>query len=81
MGTKTVYPARMGRHKYEPPPDVAKRAAALLKAQTALEAAEDKFQADLIALHGEGDVPVAYLAEVLGRDRKGVYRAMGRRMP
>ena len=41
---------------------------------------EDEYKRELAKLHGEDEVPVAYLAEQLGVERKTVYRHLGRSM-
>jgi hypothetical protein len=83
METQTRYPRRMSRQKYSPP-DAA--TAARIRKAVRLYEQYRKIEAEYRALLSElvdptkDDVPVAYMAELLGIERKTVYRHTGRSM-
>jgi len=83
LGTLGGYSQRVPKQRYSPPsPDVVARidhVAALFRRQQQIEA---EYKRELAALTDkEGDaVPIAYMAERLGIQRKTVYRHLGRSM-
>lgn len=83
MGALTSYPRRVARPKWTPPDEhVAARidaAVRLYRRKEEIEAAYKKALAELADPNGDA-VPIAYLADQLGVERKTVYRHIGRRM-
>ncbi len=72
-----------GRAPYAPPDEVAAEIAELVQLHHQRSDIEAEYRAGLAALtdpDGERRVPVAFLAELLGVERKTVYRHTGRSM-
>ena len=83
LGTLTRYPRRVAKPKYEPPNDeTAARIARTVDLYRRLAEIEAEYKASLaVNADPDGDaVPIAYLAERLGVERKTVYRHLGRPM-
>ncbi|MEU8334715.1 hypothetical protein [Micromonospora tulbaghiae] len=73
----------MARPRWTPPnDDVAARIAAVVERYKRWHEAEAEYKALLaeVADHDRDDVPIAYLADQLGVERKTVYRHLGRSM-
>lgn len=84
LGTQNRYPQRVPKPRYSPPSDdIAQevdRAVALHRQQQEIEAAYKECLAKLTNREGPYKVPIAYMAERLGVERKTVYRHLGRSM-
>lgn len=84
MGTPVGYPQRVPKQRYTPPND---EVAALIARTVRLAKQRDEIEAEyrsalsaLVDPAGEHRVPVAYMADQLGVERKTVYRHTGRSM-
>lgn len=84
MGTPVGYPQRVSKQRYTPPNDEVAariaRAVALAKQRDELDAEYRVELAALVDPEGDCRVPVAYMADQLGVERKTVYRHTGRVM-
>lgn len=83
MGTQDGYAQRVAKSRYSPPtPEVAarvERVVALFRRRLEIEQDYKQGLAELTSPDGDA-VPIAYMADQLGIERKTVYRHLGRSM-
>ncbi|MGA3524108.1 hypothetical protein [Melissospora conviva] len=74
---------RPGRRKYQPTPDIDQRINHAIQLHQQAKALDAEYRQTITQLADKtGDaVPIAYLAQRLGVERKVIYRAAGHRMP
>lgn len=83
LGTVREYAQRVPKSKYTPPTaEVAQHVEHVVALFRQIQQAETEYRKALVHLaSAEGDgVPVAYIADQLGIERKTVYRHLGRSM-
>jgi hypothetical protein len=84
MGTAADYAPRVAKRKWEPPtPELAERLEALRAKHAQLDVILGEVKDEVTALAEGTDgpaVPIAALAELLGVERKTIYRYTGRPM-
>jgi DNA invertase Pin-like site-specific DNA recombinase len=81
LGTLAGYSQRVSKSKYTPPSSEVEehvtRVVGLFKQR---QEVEDAYRLALAELTSDDGVPIAYIAEQLGVERKTVYRHLGRSM-
>ena len=83
MGTQIGYSRRVSKSRYTPPsPEVEKHVKEVVDLFLQQQQIQLKYKSKLADLtSSDGDaVPIAYIAEQLGVERKTVYRHLGRSM-
>ncbi len=83
MGTVSGYAQRVPKSRYTPPtPEVAQHVERVVELFRRIQEADAEYRKALAELAStDGDaVPVAYIADQLGVERKTVYRHLGRSM-
>jgi ribosomal protein S24E len=82
VGTVAGYSQRVPKSRYNPTPEVAEHVTTVVGLFRQRQEIEDEYRRALAQLaSAEGDaVPIAYIAEQLGVERKTVYRHLGRSM-
>jgi transcriptional regulator of acetoin/glycerol metabolism len=79
MGTRTGYSPRVPRAAWTPNEEQKKLMAAIKRAKKKWDDAEMEYKA-LLAKGGEAELPVAFMSQELGVERKTIYRHLGRSM-
>lgn len=83
LGTGTGYSQRVAKSRYSPPtPAVEEHVRSVVALFRQRQEIEDEYKRELATLTSpDGDgVPIAYIADQLGLERKTVYRHLGRSM-
>jgi transcriptional regulator of acetoin/glycerol metabolism len=81
LGTQDRYADRVVKQRYVPPtPEVAEHVNRVVELFRKRQEIEDQYKTALTEVTAEDRVPIAYMAAVLGIERKTVYRHLGRAM-